>query len=225
MTVTETLKTLESLGNAQNRKVYARHGAPDNQYGVSFANLQKLQKRIRVDQALALGLWKSGNSDARILATMIADPSKMTETILDGWVGAVRYYVLADAVASLAIRTKFARGLAERWIREPDEFVAQAGWSMVARLAMQDKTVPEAYFGKFLPRITRTIHRSENRARYAMNNALIAIGSRSDTLEREALAAARAVGHVEVDHGETGCKTPDAIPYIKKSRAHRRAKG
>jgi len=225
MTVTETLKTLESLGTAQNRKVYARHGAPDNQYGVSFANLQKLQKRIRVDQALALGLWKSGNSDARILATMIADPAKMTEKILDGWIGAVRYYVLADAVASLAIRTKSARGLAERWIREPDEFVAQAGWSMVARLAMQDKTVPEAYFGKFLPRIARTIHKAENRARYAMNNALIAIGSRSDELEREALAVAKAVGTVEVDHGETGCKTPDAVPYIKKSRAHRRAKG
>jgi len=223
MTVTETLKTLESLGTAQNRKVYARHGAPDNQYGVSFANLQKLQKRIRVDQALALGLWKSGNSDARILATMIADPAKMTEKILDGWIGAVRYYVLADAVASLAIRAKFARGLAERWVREPAEFVAQAGWSMVARLALHDQRVPEAYFEKFLPRIQRTIHKAENRARYAMNNALIAIGSRSDELEREALAVAKAIGPVEVDHGETGCKTPDAVPYIKKSRAHRRA--
>jgi 3-methyladenine DNA glycosylase AlkD len=225
MTVTETLKTLESLGTAQNRKVYARHGAPENQYGVSFANLQKLQKRIRVDQSLALGLWKSGNGDARILATMIAEPAKMTEKILDGWVGAIRYYVLADAVASLAIRTTFARGLAERWIREPAEFVAQAGWSMVARLSMQDRTVPEAYFEKFLPRIARTIDKAENRARYAMNNALIAIGSRSDDLERQALAVAKAIGPVEVDHGDTGCKTPDAVPYIKKSRAHRRTKG
>jgi 3-methyladenine DNA glycosylase AlkD len=225
MTVTETLKTLESLGTAQNRKVCARHGAPENQYGVSFANLQRLQKRIRVDQALALGLWKSGNTDARILATMIADPAKMTEKVLDGWIGGVRYYVLADAVASLAIRTTSARGLAERWIREPAEFVAQAGWSMVARLAMQDKTVPEAYFEKFLPLIARTIHAAENRARYAMNNALIAIGIRSDELEREALAVAKAIGPVEVDHGETGCKTPDAVSYIKKSRAHRREKG
>ena len=225
MTVSETLKTLESLGTAQNRKVYARHGAPDNQYGVSFANLQKLQKRIRVDHSLALGLWKSGNTDARILAAMIADPAKLTEKVLDGWIGAVRYYVLADAVASLAIRTKFARGLAERWTREPAEFVAQAGWSMVARLALQDRTVPEAYFGKFLPRIGRTIHTAENRARYAMNNVLIAIGSRSDELEREALGVAKAIGPVEVDHGETGCKTPDAVPYITKSRAHRRAKG
>lgn len=224
MTVTETLKTLESLGTAQNRKVYARHGAPDNQYGVSFAHLQKLQKRIRMDQALALGLWKSGNADARILAAMIADPAKMTEKILDGWIGTVRYYVLADAVASLAIRAKFARRLAERWTREPEEFVAQAGWSMVARLAMQDKTVPEAYFAKFLPRISRTIHKAENRARYAMNNALIAIGSRSDELEIEALAVAKAIGPVAVDHGDTDCKTPDAVSYIKKARAHRRAR-
>lgn len=223
MTVTETLRTLDSLGTAQNRKVYARHGASDNQYGVSFAHLQKLQKRIRMDQALALGLWKSGNADARILAAMIADPAKMTERILDGWIGTVRYYVLADAVASLAIRAKFARRLAERWVREPEEFVAQAGWSMVARLAIQDKTVPEAYFAKFLPRIGRTIHKVENRARYAMNNALIAIGARSDALERQATAVAKTVGPVEVDHGDTGCKTPDAVSYIKKARAHRRA--
>jgi len=223
MTVTETLRTLDSLGTAQNRKVYARHGASDNQYGVSFAHLQKLQKRIRMDQALALGLWKSGNADARILAAMIADPAKMTERILDGWIGTVRYYVLADAVASLAIRAKFARRLAERWVREPEEFVAQAGWSMVARLAIQDKTVPEAYFAKFLPRIGRTIHKVENRARYAMNNALIAIGARSDALERQATAVAKTVGPVEVEHGDTGCKTPDAVSYIKKARAHRRA--
>jgi hypothetical protein len=25
------------------------------------------------------------------------------------------------------------------------------------------------------------------------------------------------IGKVKVDHGETGCKTPDAVPYIKKA--------
>ena len=37
-------------------------------------------------------------------------------------------------------------------------------------------------------------------------------------------AAARRIGTVEVDHGETGCKTPDAEPYIKKTLAHRKKK-
>jgi hypothetical protein len=57
-----------------------------------------------------------------------------------------------------------------------------------------------------------------------MNNALIAIGMRNDALRERALAAARAIGKVVVDHGETGCVTPDAASYIKKAadRARRR---
>ena len=53
-----------------------------------------------------------------------------------------------------------------------------------------------------------------------MNNALIALGSIPE-LREEALEAAAAVGRVEVDHGETGCKTPDAAAYIKKMAARK----
>jgi hypothetical protein len=38
------------------------------------------------------------------------------------------------------------------------------------------------------------------------------------------VTAAQRIGAVEVDHGETGCKTPDAAAYIAKARAHRRRK-
>ncbi|MFY0535987.1 hypothetical protein [Nannocystis pusilla] len=54
-----------------------------------------------------------------------------------------------------------------------------------------------------------------------MNHALIAIGARSDALARLATAAARKIGPVEVDHGDTDCKTPDAVSYIAKAREHR----
>jgi hypothetical protein len=52
---------------------------------------------------------------------------------------------------------------------------------------------------------------------------LIAIGIRNSALEKKALAAARQIGKVAVDHGETGCKTPDATAYIQKARARKRA--
>jgi hypothetical protein len=57
-----------------------------------------------------------------------------------------------------------------------------------------------------------------------MNNALINIGVRSSALQKKAIAAAKRIGKVEVDHGETGCKTPDAVAYIKKTVAHRKKK-
>ena len=36
--------------------------------------------------------------------------------------------------------------------------------------------------------------------------------------------AAKRIGKVEVDHGETGCKTQDAVTYIQKAKAHRARK-
>ena len=57
-----------------------------------------------------------------------------------------------------------------------------------------------------------------------MNNTLIAIGTRSKGLHKNAIAAAKRIGRVEVDHGETGCKTPSAIPYMEKTWAHKDSK-
>ena len=57
-----------------------------------------------------------------------------------------------------------------------------------------------------------------------MNNALISIGVRNPALEKKAVAAAKRIGTVEVDHGVTGCKTPAAAAYIKKTVAHNKKK-
>ncbi len=57
-----------------------------------------------------------------------------------------------------------------------------------------------------------------------MNSALIAIGIRNDELEQKAIAIAREIGKVDVDHGETSCKTPEAEPYIKKARERKKQK-
>ena len=71
--------------------------------------------------------------------------------------------------------------------------------------------------------IEREIGGAQNRVRHNMNGALIALGVRSAALRKQALAAAKRIGKVEVDHGETSCKTPDAIGYIEKTVAHRKA--
>ncbi len=51
-----------------------------------------------------------------------------------------------------------------------------------------------------------------------MNCALIAIGRRTPRLRRAATAAAKRIGPVEVNHGATGCKTPDAVAAIAKKK-------
>ena len=83
---------------------------------------------------------------------------------------------------------------------------------------MDDDGLPDEYFERFLSTIESDLHGSPNRVRHEMNSALIAIGIRNPALEEKALAAAARIGKVKVDHGETGCKTPEAAGYIKKAK-------
>ena len=185
---------------------------------VLFAPLGKLAKKLKSDNALAGELWASGNHDARILATMIADPAATTGAQLDKWIRDVDNYVLADAFAGLASRTPVARKKMEKWTRSTHEWVGRIGWGMLTRLAMADSTLTDGDYERYLEEIERRIHGSKNRVRDAMNMAVIAIGLRGGQFEKKAVAAAKRIGKVEVDHGETGCKTPDAVEYIGKAK-------
>jgi 3-methyladenine DNA glycosylase AlkD len=224
MTYVQVMKELNKMGTAQNRKVYGRHGVDENMFGVSFANLNLLKKKIKTDHDLALKLWESGNHDARILATMIADPDEVSGRTLDEWVKALDNYVISDAFSTLAGKTPHARKKAEKWTRSKNEWIGRAGWSVLSRVASGDTDLPDGYFEPYLVTIESDIHMSKNRVRDAMNSAVISIGLRSAKLEKRAVAAAKRIGKVKVDHGETSCKTPDAIEYIRKAKAHRAKK-
>jgi len=218
----EALRQLEQSGTEQNRKVYARHGVGSNTYGVSFAALRTLAKKIKQDHALAEQLWETGNHDARVLATMIADPHAATPAELDRWAGELDNYVIADAFSVFVARTPHARGKAEKWSGATGEWTGRVGWTLFARLAMDATPLEDEYFTTRLEKIESEIHSRKNRVRDAMNNALIAIGCRNPVLTRRALAAAKRIGQVEVDHGETGCKTPDAADYIQRTLARKK---
>jgi hypothetical protein len=95
---------------------------------------------------------------------------------------------------------------------------------VLAQLAMRDETLPDALFEKRLAEIERTIHAAPNWERYAMNQAVICIGCRSPGLRKAATAAAKRIGKVDVDHGDTSCGTPDAAAYIDKCWERSKAK-
>ena len=217
--VGEVLAELERAGTPQNRKVYARHGAGANLHGVSFGVLRPLAKRLGTDHALALALWASGNEDARLLATMVADPAALGARQLDAWVADLTWYCLADAFSALVARSPLAVGRSAAWRRARADFTRQAGWNLVGCLARDAADLPAAFWRERLAEIRGGIASAPNRTRHAMNMALVAIGGYLPEHRAEALAVARAIGRIEVDHGETGCKTPDAAGYIARMAA------
>ncbi len=138
--------------------------------------------------------------------------------MLTAWAEGLDSYPISDAFSGMVAGSPLARPLMEQWIESESEWIGQAGWNVLAHLAIHDRTLPDGYFVPFLAVIEREIHARKNRTRYAMNNALIAIGIRNDVLEQQALVVAAQIGSVSVDHGETQCETPDAAAYIAKTR-------
>ena len=225
MDLATALAALEAAGDEQYRKTYRRHGAHDPMYGVSFSVMRPLAKRAKRDQALARGLWATGNYDARILACMVADPAVATEAELDAWLAEIDVYTLVDIfVASLASQVTGVRERADRWSAADRDWTSQAGWDLYAQLALNDPDLDDAYFHALLARIEACIGTAGNRTRHSMNGALIAIGVRNPELRAAAEAASGRIGIVVVDHGDTGCVTPAAVPYIEKTWDRKSAK-
>jgi hypothetical protein len=222
MTLQEAMAELERLGGELTRKTWMRHAAPAPLFGVPYAALYKLRKRIGTDVGLARSLWITGNHDARVLATLVVDPVALSREELDAWLGDAHYRLLNDAVAGVAANSPHARPVAEVWRRDPGEWTSAAGWNVVARLAAGD-LVTDEWLADRLVEIERDLRAAPNMTRYCMNSALIAIGGYRPALTARAQAAAKRIGKVEVDHGDSSCKTPEAASYIRKM-VERRAK-
>lgn len=218
MNIDEVMKQLEAAGSEQTRKTYRRHGITAEMFGVSYATLGALKKKIKVDHELAMKLWATNNHDAQVLATMIADPKLLSPGLMEEWARSLSSHAIADAFAKLAVQAPSAQKKFEKWLDSKDQWTACAGWSMLAQAAANPE-LPDSYFEDHLATIEQQIHSRPDRVRYVMNSALIAIGGRNGSLQKQALAAAKKIGKVEVDHGDTSCKTPDATAYILKMAA------
>jgi len=224
MTAQDILGTLKKLGKPQTAAIYKRHGAGDNVFGVLTSEIAKVQKKIKVDQALAMELWKTGNAEARILALQVADPAKLTRASADALVkdGPVRF--VGSYLSELLARSPIAEQTMRAWMNAKDEGTREMGYSLLgARLKQDPSSISDAEAETVLATIEKNIHSSPNWARRAMNGALISIGVFKPALRKKAIATANRIGKVDVDHGETSCKTPDAAPYIEKASARQGA--
>jgi 3-methyladenine DNA glycosylase AlkD len=224
LTLEETMAALEAAGSEQTRKTYARHGVAIPMFGVSFAALKTLLKRIKVDHELALALWKTGNFDARNLAVKVVDPARMTVADLDRWSKEPTARMCGSYVAHVAAEGPHGHACVGRWLAAKHEDQRTMGWKLVAALAMLDETLDDAWFVQQLAAIEHGIDAAPNNEREAMNQAVIAIGCRNPALRKAATAAATRIGKVDIDHGDTACKTPDAVASIGKAWDHAVAK-
>lgn len=165
---------------------------PDRALGVRIPDLRRLAKQVGTDHSLALGLWKTGIHEARILASMIDDPAAVTERQMESWAGDFDSWDLCDqCCGNLFDRTPFAYGKAVDWAGRDEEFVKRAGFALMAWAAVHDKTADNGTFLEFLPIVEREADDDRNFVKKAVNWSLRQIGKRNRWLHRAALDVAK----------------------------------
>ncbi|MDA7881898.1 DNA alkylation repair protein [Akkermansiaceae bacterium] len=219
MDTSKIMAELKKLGNEQTKKTLMRHGAVEPFFGVKIGDTKPLQKKYKGNHAQALELYATGNSDAMYLAGLIADEKAVTKAELNRWVNEAPWALIANStVAALAAESPHAMAVASKWVDSKKELIASAGWTTLAHYVSvtDDTEIDGSVLEDYLKRATSEIHDQVDLVKAAMNAYLISLGSYYGKLTKKVKAAAKKIGKVEVDHGNTACKTPDIIATIEK---------
>lgn len=220
MTASEILAQLKGLGEEGYKRVIMKHGVPEPLYGVKIEELKKIAKKFKGgDHALSLELFNSGIYDAMYLAGLVAVPEQMSEHELELWATranspAIREYT----VAWVAAEGPHALKKAIQWIDSPDIELQSIGWSVLSSLVTitNDEDLDIPLLSDLLNKVQTIIHASANRVKLAMNGFVIAVGTSVQPLHEAAIEAAKKIGKVTADMGDTACKIPDSLLYIDK---------
>ena len=224
MNVEAILKELQRLGNPANVEGMARFGIRASKvYGVTVPELRRIAQSIGKDHQLAQQLWRSGAHEARIIASLIDDPHKVSDRQMERWVKQFDNWAVCDACCcNLFDKTGLAYQKAIEWTSRSEEFVKRAGFTLMAALAVHDKKAPDAVFLAFLPLFEREAVDERNFIRKAVNWALRQIGKRNVNLHRAALLSAAAIR--KIDSPAARWIAADALRELTSSAVKKRLK-
>lgn len=188
----EAVAWLRSRGNEKFRAGLARYGLPtEKAFGVPVAVIQKYGKTLGRDHDLARALWKTGWTDARMLAAFVGDPAMVTPAEMDAWCRDFDSWGIVDTMCfKLWDQSPHAWKKAAQWTTRKPEFEKRAGFVLMACLAAHDKTASDRQFLAFLPLIERGATDDRNFVKKGVSWALRHIGHRGATLHAAAIRTA-----------------------------------
>jgi 3-methyladenine DNA glycosylase AlkD len=161
--------------------------------GVSMPRIREIAKRCGVDHALALELWRSGIHEARILATLVADPRALTSNQMEAWVLDIGSWDLCDSAADVFGRASAGTATIRAWAERPEGFVKRCAFSMIARRAVWAKEAPDREFLSYLPLIRSAADDPRNEVKKGVSWALRQIGKRNRALHGAAVEEAERI--------------------------------
>ena len=197
--VDSVIDKLKSKAQPENLEGMTRYGIPPEQrLCIRVPELRKMAKEVGRDHKLALDLWRSGIGEARILATMVAEPDRLTEEQMEDWVKDINSWDICDQLCmNLFSRNQLAWKKITDWSEREEEFVKRTAFSLIACLAWNDKKAVDNVFLELLPVIVREATDGRNFVKKAVNWALRNIGKRNVNLNKAALNTAKEIQQLD----------------------------
>ncbi|MGC5258875.1 DNA alkylation repair protein [Gordonia sp. DT218] len=170
--VADVMAELAELEDPKVREVNSRHG---DDHGVNLTKLRAVAKRLKTQHELARGLWETGDTAARLLATLICRPKTFDRDELDAMVRDARTPKVHDWLVNYVVKkNSHCEELRLAWLADPDPVVASAGWALTAQRVAKE---PHALdLRALLDVIDAEMKGAPDRLQWTMNMCLAQIG-------------------------------------------------
>jgi len=215
LTLEETLKQLETLGNEKMRAHNSKHGAGDNQFGVLLGDIRKLATEIKTNHELAIALWKTGNIDARLLAILLIKPKNLSGAEMDRMVRSANFAQVADWLNAYVVKQHPDKEtLRQVWMAADDPWAARAGWNLTSeRIAKSPEGLD---LPVLLERIESEMGGAAPQVQWTMNFCLAGIGIHFPKYRKRAIAIGETLGIYRDYPVSKGCTSPFAPIWINE---------
>ncbi|MBT6167983.1 MAG: hypothetical protein HOH94_10995 [Verrucomicrobia bacterium] len=188
-------------------------------FGIGLTQLRKLAKQIGRDHELALKLWASDNHDAKVVSLLIDDPQKLTREQVEKQVEEIAAghlaHVFSACDATLA-KAPIAFELACDWMKNKDPIRRRCGYSLIYELSKKRRTkeLTHEFLLSVIDQIRNRFESEDTWERMAMAGALVGMGKRNKTLNKEALKVAKKMGPIDFNEGTGNCDPFDPVKHL-----------
>lgn len=218
-TSTEVLATLAALEDEKIRAVNERHG---DDHAVNLTKLRAVAKDLKKNDELAVELWDSGDTAARLVAILIMRPKAWSEAQLDEMLRDSRVPKVHGWLVSYIVKkSPHAEALRQSWMDDPDPVVASAGWALTSERVNRK---PEGVdLSGLLDVIEAEMSDAPERLQWAMNETLSYIGIENPDLRKRAIDIGERLGVLRDYPTSPGCTSPFAPTWITEMVARKSA--
>lgn len=192
-TVESVIGELQKYANENIRKNIERYGiATDNALGIKTPKLRELAKNHRKNHQLAEGLWTSGIHEAKILASMVADPAAMTSADMDRWVKDIYSWDVCDQCCiNLFVFVPNWKEKVGEWISSNAEFTRRAGIVLATVASIhQAKITTDDELKQWIEQTIAVADDARNFVKKAVSWQLRQIGKKRPQLQQYVLSVA-----------------------------------